>query len=114
MPENVVLLAQDAPPARAPQPGLVDMLLPVGLIILIFWFLVFRPTKKAQQALKDKVDGMKKGDRVRTRGGLLGTVARVDETEVTLKIDLEGKVRVRVAKDALEDVVSKDGAKSEK
>lgn len=95
--------------------GLGDILLPILLIWVIFWLLVFRPQKKAQQALKDAVESLKKGDRVRTKGGILGKVSNVKDNEVTLRVDLEGKMQVRFAKDAIEQVLTApDGGGDEK
>ncbi len=108
---GLILLAQDAPAPTGGAPGggfggLSDILLPILLIWVIFWLLVFRPQKKAQQALKDAVGNLKKGDRVRTKGGILGKVSSVKENEVTLRVDLDGKVQIRFAKDAIEQVLT--------
>ena len=86
--------------------GLGTMLVPMAVIFLIFWLLVIRPQSKTRKALLAKIEGMKRGDTVRTRGGLIGQVAKVEDTEVTLRIDQDGKVRVKVARDAIEDVHS--------
>jgi preprotein translocase subunit YajC len=92
---DFILRAQDAPasPEQAPPGGLMSMLIPMGVIFLIFWLLVIRPQSKAQGELKKKIGSMKRGDTVRTRGGLIGQVAKVEETEVVLRIDLDGKIR---------------------
>ena len=108
---NLALLAQDAPtkPPAGPLSGLLDMLPMLAVIWLIFWFLVFRPQKKQQQALKDRLAGLKKGDQVRTRGGILGVITNVRDGEVLIRADNDGKVRLRIAKEFIEDVSSKDG-----
>lgn len=114
---DFILLAQDAPAGAAGTPppggGLMQMLFPMAVIFFIFWFLVMRPQSKAQSELKKKIGAMKRGDTVRTRGGLIGQVAKVEETEVVLRVDLDGKVRVKVARDAIEDVRSGSAEKSE-
>jgi len=107
---DLILLAQEGQPAAQP-PGLLEMLAPMAVVFAIFWFLVLNPQRKAQKQLKAKVDALKKGDPVRTRGGLLGTVARVDDHEIILRVDVEGKVRVRVARDAVEEVLSRGDVK---
>lgn len=98
---DFILLTQASPGSSG-----FSMLIPMAVIFLIFWLLVIRPQSKAQKELQAKIDGMKRGDMVRTRGGLIGQVAKVEEAEVTLKIDLERKVRVKVARSAIEDVQS--------
>ena len=111
---NLALLAQDAPTQpSSPFSGLLDMLPMLAVIWLIFWFLVFRPQKKKQQALTAKLEGLKKGDHVRTRGGILGVITNVKDGEVLIRADNDGKVRIRVAKEFVEDVFPKDGGEAD-
>ncbi len=73
--------------------GLIQML-PIALILLVFYVIVFRPMdqqKKNQDALRAT---MKKGDEVVTTGGLIGKVQKIDDKEIVL--DLADNVRVRV------------------
>jgi preprotein translocase subunit YajC len=105
------VLAQDAGAAQ-PQGGsglmgTVVMMIGIGLI---WWFLVINPQRKAQKAQKAKLDAIQKGDRVRTRGGIEGVVARVQDDKVIVKIDVEGKVHVPFAKAYIEDVVTEEPA----
>ncbi len=109
-----VLLAQQggapAQPQQEPQPspggGLFSMLpLMVG-IMLIWWLLVLRPQSKAEKARRAQLDGIQKGDKVRTRGGIEGVVARVQDDRIVLRIDTEGKVLVQFAKSYVEDVLT--------
>ena len=51
-------------------------LLPL-LIVGVFYMVYFRPQLKAQAALKAQQQGLKRGDKVVTAGGIVGTVARV-------------------------------------
>lgn len=64
------------------------------LMFAVFYFILIRPQVKKQrehQALLNKLD---KGDMVVTRGGLVGKIAGVTDTVLT--IELQEKVRVRV------------------
>jgi preprotein translocase subunit YajC len=111
---DLILLAQEGQTVAPQAPGLVEMLAPMAVVFAIFWFLVINPQRKSQRELKAKVDALKKGDPVRTRGGLLGTVMRVDDHEIVLRVDIDGKVRVRVARDAVEEVLSKGNKGNDK
>src|SRR6185503_19770084 len=106
-------LAQAATPETAPAPGPPPacgadpsfFILMAGMI-LIWWLLVLRPQSKAEKARRAKLDAIGKGDRVRTRGGIEGVVARVQDDKVIVKIDVEGKVHVPFAKSYIEDVLT--------
>jgi len=104
---DLILLAQDGAAPPTGDPGLFGSpLLAMAVIFLIFWFLVIRPQQKQQKQLKQQVEALKRGDEVRTRGGLIGKVAKVEENSVILRIDLDGKVRVKLMRDAIEAVIS--------
>lgn len=70
-------------------------LLPVIFIFVIFYFLLIRPQKKAQDEHKKMVAGLKKNDEVITSGGIHGTVVNVKEASVTLKVDDNVKIEVQ-------------------
>ena len=67
-----------------------------------------RPQRQQEKSRKAQIEALKKGDRVVTRGGILGIVSRVKEDEVIVRIDEDGKVRVPFSKTAIEQVLTKD------
>ena len=76
--------------------------MPSGLLALIFvvmWFFMIRPQKKQQKELQNFRDGLKKGDKVVTIGGIYGTVCEVKEGSVLMEVD--NNVKIRVNKNAL-------------
>jgi len=81
----------------APNP--IFNLLPIILIFIIFYFLLIRPQKKAQDEHKKMVSGLKKNDEVVTSGGIHGTIANVKDDTVTLKVD--DNVKVEVSKNSI-------------
>ena len=88
--------AGDAPPAWM-------QFLPLVAMVVIFWFLILRPQMRQQKALRLKIESVKKGDQVLTGGGILGKVARVDETYAD--VEIAPNVKVRVLKSTITDVV---------
>lgn len=74
-------------------------LLPLIAIFAIFWLLVIRPAQRRQKAVRDVQKSLEIGDEVLTNSGLLGTVARVGDTEIGLEI-ADGVV-VRLARGAV-------------
>jgi preprotein translocase subunit YajC len=74
-------------------------MLPILMILLIMYFIVFRPMKRQQQKVQEFRDALKVGDRVVTSGGLYGQLTRVSEQSVQLQI--ADKVRVEVSRNAV-------------
>ncbi|MDM7947815.1 MAG: preprotein translocase subunit YajC [Oceanibaculum nanhaiense] len=96
-------------PAYAQSAGGSDFivsLLPLVLIFVVFYFLLIRPQQKKVKAHKEMLSNIRRGDRVVTNGGIIGTVTRVnDDSELTLEI-AEG-VRVRSLRSMVADVLAK-------
>ena len=98
-------------PAYAQATGGLDQsalvqFLPLVLIYVVFYFLLIRPQQKKQKEHRTMLDAVRRGDRVVTGGGILGTVSKVvspDEVEV----DLAPNVRVRVLRSTISTVLAK-------
>ena len=91
-------------------------ILPLILIFVVFYFLLIRPQQKKMKDHKTMIEGVRRGDRVVTTGGIIGTVNKVtNERELSLEI-AEG-VRVRVARSMIAEILAKtepaDGKKAE-
>lgn len=65
-------------------------LLPFALIMVLMYFMMIRPQKKAQEKTKNMLDSLKKGDTVVTIGGLHGMIDEVREADKTVVVDCEG------------------------
>lgn len=83
--------------AAGAAPSTSSSLMTWGMLILIFvvmWFFMIRPQRKQQKELQAFRDGLKKGDKVVTVGGIFGTVDEINDDSVLLKVDKEVKLRV--------------------
>ena len=69
-------------------------LMPIVFIFIIFYFLLIRPQKKAQDEHKKMIASLKKNDEVVTSGGIHGTIVNVKEAAVTLKVDDNVKIDI--------------------
>lgn len=79
---------------------------PIVLIFIIFYFLIMRPQQKKAQSHQAMIKELRRGDRVVTAGGILGTIDKViNETEVHLEIAPD--VKVRVLKATISSLVAK-------
>lgn len=73
--------------ASADSPGnFFGFLIPMGLILVIFYVLVIRPANKKQKALQQMIDNLRNGDKVITTGGIHGTVAGITDELIQLKV----------------------------
>ena len=97
---HLFILAQAPGPGAGPASwlGLVPML----LILVVFYFLLVAPMRKRQKELAQVVDKLQKGDKVVTNGGLHGEVAGVEGAVVLVKI--ADQVKVRISKSAIAQV----------
>ena len=102
---------ETAPVQQGKKGSPLDMLLPFALMFAVVYFFLLRPRKKQQQQQKDMLGTMKKHDRVRTIGGIIGTVVDLREDEVVLKIDESSNARMRVVRSAISKVYREDEAK---
>ncbi len=64
------------------------------LIIVVMWFFMIRPQRKQQKELQKFRDGLKKGDKVVTIGGIYGTVLEVKDKTLLLEVDNNVKIKV--------------------
>jgi len=80
--------------------------LPLVLIFAVFYFLLIRPQQRKAKDHKTMLDALRRGDRVVTGGGIIGTVARVDNPEEVI-VDIADGVRVRVLRGTITSVLAK-------
>ena len=86
-------LSQTAPDGGGGFGGPMSMPLMLLLMFGVFYFVLWRPQSKERKKLESFRQNLKKGDRVWTQGGLIGTVAQVEDQALLLDIGA-GKVRV--------------------
>lgn len=91
--------------AGGQQPNTMGFFLPIILIFVIMYFLIFRPQMKKQKEQKQMVESLKKGDKVITVGGIFGTIAGVKEKEGTLILKIADNTKVEIAKTSIAKVL---------
>ncbi|MBN2372345.1 preprotein translocase subunit YajC [bacterium] len=79
--------------------GMMGGLITLGLVFLVFYFLLIRPQQTQQKNLQQMRKNLRSGDRVMTSGGLFGTIESISPESVMLKV--ADKVRIEVAKSAI-------------
>ncbi|MBW6521397.1 MAG: preprotein translocase subunit YajC [Desulfoarculaceae bacterium] len=73
--------------------------IPLILIFVVFYFLLIRPQQKQAKAHQQFLNELKNGNKVITKGGILGTITGLTDTVVTLEIAQD--VRVKVSRSAI-------------
>ena len=79
--------------------GNYGSMLPLVLIIIVFYFFMIRPQVKKQKDQKNFVGELKKGDKIVTTAGMHGKIAEV--AEATFLIETEGGQKIRFNKSAI-------------
>ncbi len=81
-------------------------LLPLILIFAVFYFLLIRPQQRKVKVHRETLGRLRRGDKVLTGGGIIGTITKVNsDAEVT--VEIADGVRVTVARGTITDVISK-------
>ena len=116
---TTLLLAQTtAPTTQQARPWFAflfdgGMLPPLMMIIVVFYFMMMKSKRGKEKERDNMLSSMKKGDRIRTIGGILGTVVEVRDDEVVVKVDETSNVKMRFVRSAIHAVVSRDKEKTE-
>ncbi|WP_323015137.1 preprotein translocase subunit YajC [Devosia sp.] len=95
--------------AAAPAGGMTDIfiqLMPIALLVVIFWLLIFRPQQKRLKAQQAMLAAIRRGDTVVTTGGIIGKVTKAVEGE-DLEIEIAQGVKIKVVRSMVADVRTK-------
>jgi preprotein translocase subunit YajC len=74
-------------------------LLPLILIIVVFWFFMIRPQMKRQKELQRFRSGLEKGDKILTTGGIFGKVESLQDNFIV--IDCGNNIKLKVDRNAV-------------
>ncbi len=97
--------AQDTAPVTPEKQVVAANLVPFLLIIVIFYFLMIRPQQKKYKAHQATIQGLKRGDKIVTAGGIIGTITKVD-SEAIISVEIAPGVTVQVARQTVMNVAS--------
>src|SRR5579859_3956067 len=91
--------------AAAPSPNsLLTGILPVVLMIAIFYFLVFMPMRRQQKNQKEMLKSLVNGQTVVTSGGIIGTIVGVNDDTLVLRVKPDN-IKIQVSRSAVTNVV---------
>jgi preprotein translocase subunit YajC len=73
----------------------------LGLLLVFMYFILFRGPKKREQEHHKMIQSLKKNDKVRTIGGIIGVIVDVKDDEITLKVDESTNTKIKVLPSAI-------------
>jgi preprotein translocase subunit YajC len=97
-----------------PAPGsALTFMWPIIAVFVVFMLMSSMAQRKDKRKRAELMSGIKRGDRVQTVGGIIGTVSDLSNDELTLKVDDQSNTRIRFARSAVQQVLeSRSGSGS--
>ena len=90
--------------------GGLSSLLPFLLIFVVFYFFLIRPQQKRAKEHREMVNNVKRGDKIVTSGGIVGTVSKSVEGQETVEVEIAKDVKVSVMRTMIADLRDKKDA----
>jgi preprotein translocase subunit YajC len=92
--------------AAAGTGSILGSLMPLFLMLPIFYFLLIRPQQKKAKEHKAMIDALRRGDQVLTQGGILAKVSKVNE-DGSVEVEIAENVKVKILKHTILQVLNK-------
>jgi preprotein translocase subunit YajC len=83
------------------------MLIPMIVMVGIFYLVLFLPMRRRQRKMDQMLAGLKSGDKVVTNGGVIGVVAGLTDTTVTLRVKPDN-VKIEFARSAVSGLAEEE------
>ncbi|MEI8135582.1 MAG: preprotein translocase subunit YajC [bacterium] len=101
---GIILAAQPAG-QESSGAGSLSTVVMFGSIILVFYFMMYRPQRKRQKEREALMSKMDKGDKVILSGGIHGTISSIEDT--TMLVQISDSTKIRVEKGSVSTVIPK-------
>jgi len=100
-------VAPDGKPAASGGGEMQQMILFIGVMFIMMYLVVLRPQKREKKERQQRLDGMKKGDKVISIGGIHGKITDVDHTQGIVSVEVAPKITLKFSKAAIQAVTPK-------
>ena len=109
---NISTFLAMSPPAQPgqPAPPIWTNMIPLILLVVVFYFALIRPQQRKQREQTDMLKTVRRGDKVTTSSGILGTVIDVNDKTVTIR---SKDTKLEVTKTAISEISERSGESSE-
>ena len=109
---SIAAFAQEAAPEQ--QQGGIMSFLPLILLFVVMWLFFIRPKNKEMKKMEEMRKALKKGDKVITTAGIIGTVTNIDETGTTISVRTGSTTIIDFEKSAILRVLNAETAPAAK
>ena len=79
---------------------------PIIVMLIIFYFMLYRPQKNAAKQRQAMLDGLKAGNDIVTIGGIYGTITALDDTTIRLRV--ADNLEIKMARGSVNAVIEKE------
>lgn len=86
------------------------MLVPMLLILAIFYFMMIRPQQRKEKERRKMIDELRAGAKIVFAGGLMGTIQ--EATEKTFKVEIAPNTVIEIARSSVTSVITDDKPKA--
>ena len=111
---SIAAFAQEAAEAEQQQPSAIGSFLPLILLFVVMWLFFIRPKNKEMKKMEEMRKALKKGDKVITTAGIIGTVTNIDETGTTISVRTGSTTIIEFEKSAILRVLNAETAPAAK
>jgi preprotein translocase subunit YajC len=102
-------LAQTTEAAKSSGPlGDIGFFVPLVLVFIVMWFFMIRPQQKKQKEHQAMIRAAKRGDRIVTSGGIVGTITKAGDADNEVEVEIAKDVKIRVMRHAITDIVNRN------
>ena len=105
---SIAAFAQEAAPEQ--QQGGIMSFLPLILLFVVMWLFFIRPKNKEMKQMDEMRKQLKKGDKVITTAGIIGTVTNIDETGTSITVRTASTTLIEFEKSAILRVLNAEAA----
>jgi preprotein translocase subunit YajC len=105
---QLAIFAADPAPVPDDPYAMFRFLLPMSVVMVLFYMMMIRPQKRKEQEIRNQVNAVKENDRVVTIGGIYGVVTNVqrDTQRVTVRVDESTGTKLRLNMTAIARVLT--------
>ena len=103
------VLAMGQQPQSGQQQSPLAMLVPMVLLVVIFYFIAFRPQQKRAKEQAEMIKTVKPGDKIVTNSGIIATVINVKEDSVSIR---SADAKLEITKGAIAEIRERSGESS--
>ena len=105
---SIAAFAEEAAPEQ--QQGGIMSFLPLILLFVVMWLFFIRPKNKEMKKMEEMRKALKKGDKVITTAGIIGTVTNIDETGTSITVRTASTTLIEFEKSAILRVLNAEAA----